>query len=122
MDAGHLSSAVLMLSGAAGVAIPERVADALDLPPRSARGRSETRAGLGGTYAALGALALIDGSPGAQRAVGATWLGAAAARLLALKLDRPRTDAAYWSYLVLEVGLGAAALATASRRPQTSRT
>lgn len=121
MDAGQLSSAVLMLSGAAGVAIPDRVAEALDLPPRSARGRAETRAGLGGTYAALGAFALLDGSRGAQAAVGATWLGAGAVRLAALKVDRPRTDAAYWAYLALELGLGSAAILTARRR-QTSTT
>ncbi len=116
MDAGHLSSAALMLSGAAGVAIPARVAEALDLAPGSPRGIAETRAGLGGTYAALGAFALFSGSVGAQRAVGATWLGAGAVRLAALVADRPRTDAAYWAYLAAELGLGAAALMTAGRR------
>ena len=116
MDAGHLASAVLMASGVAGAAIPARVAEALDLPVSTSRGLAETRAGLGGTYAALGALALIDGSAGAQRAVGATWLGAGAVRIAALKVDRPRTDAAYWTYLALELGLGTAAVLTARRR------
>ena len=116
MDAGHLSSAALMLSGAAGVAIPGSVSEALDLTAGSGRGLAETRAGLGGTYAALGGFALLSGSAGAQRAVGATWLGAGAVRLAALKLDRPRTDAAYWTYLALELGLGTAALVTAGRR------
>lgn len=74
----RLSSAALLASGLAGVMIPERVAAALDLPPTSARGRAEARAGLGGTYAALGAYGLLSRSPGASRAVGVTWLGAAA--------------------------------------------
>jgi hypothetical protein len=30
-----------------------------------------------------------------------------------LVLDRPRTDSAFWAYLAVEVGLGAAALAGA---------
>lgn len=116
MDTGHLSSLALLASGLAGVAIPDRVADALELPIGTARGRVETRAGLGGTYAALGAFGLLSGSAGAQRAVGATWLGAGAVRLAALRTDRPRTDAAYWTYLGLELGLGTAALVTAGRR------
>ena len=95
--------------------IPERVTSALDLPPSSARGRAEARAGLGGTYLALGALGMLSGNPMAQRAVGVTWLGAAAARLAALRLDAPKTDWTYWSYLALEVGLGAAAVVGSSR-------
>lgn len=110
MNLARLSSASLLISGLAGVAIPQRVALALDLPPSSPRGRAEARAGLGGTYAALGGWALLSASPMARRAVGVTWLGAAAARLAALKLDRPDTDVSYWAYLALEVGLGSAAL------------
>jgi hypothetical protein len=116
MDTGHLSSLALMLSGAAGVAIPERVTAALDLPPTSPRGLTEARAGLGGTYAALGGYALLSRSAGAQRAVGATWLGAGAVRLVGLRTDRPRTDAVYWLSLAMELGLGATALLTAGRR------
>ncbi|MFL6158953.1 MAG: hypothetical protein ACJ72D_22930 [Marmoricola sp.] len=116
MDAGHLSSAALMLSGAAGIAIPSRFAEALDLTPGSGRGITETRAGLGGTYAALGAFALLSGSAGAQRAIGATWLGAGVVRLAAKRTDRPSTDVIYWGSLAMELGLGAAALATAARR------
>ncbi|RNL60720.1 hypothetical protein EFK50_20660 [Nocardioides marmoriginsengisoli] len=116
MDAGHLSSLALMLSGAAGIAIPGRVSDALDLTAGTARGVAETRAGLGGTYAALGAFALLSESAGAQRAVGATWLGAGVVRIASLRIDRPRTDGAYWAYLVAELGLGTAALVAARKR------
>ena len=107
MDTGHLASATLMLSGAAGIAIPDRFSEALDLPATTGRGITETRAGLGGTYAALGAYALLSRSAEAQRAIGATWLGAGVV---------PRTDAIYWGSLALELGLGTAALLTAGRR------
>jgi hypothetical protein len=105
-----------MLSGAAGVVMPKRVAAQLELPATSGRGVAETRAGLGGTYAALGGWALASSEPGAQTAVGVTWLGAAAARVASLAVDRPRTDWTFWAYLAAEVGLGASALASAARR------
>jgi hypothetical protein len=108
-----VSSAALMLSGVAGVVMPERVASALQLTPTSSRGIAETRAGLGGTYAALGGFALVSRRPGADAAVGAAWLGAAAARVASLAIDRPRTDSAFWAYLAAEVGFGAMALVAA---------
>jgi hypothetical protein len=119
MNLGHVSSAALMLSGAAGVVVPGRVASALQLTPASSRGIAETRAGLGGTYAALGGWALVSGRRPAVAAVGVTWLGAAAARLVSLAIDRPRTDATFWAYLAAEVGFGAIALA-AARGPLAS--
>ncbi len=115
---GQVSSAALMLSGMAAVVAPRRVAAALALSPVSNRGSAETRAGLGGTYAALGAAALASRDPAFQAAVGVTWLGAAAVRLAALVLDRPQTDAAYWAYLVAEIGFGAGALAGTAKRPR----
>jgi hypothetical protein len=112
----RLSCAALLASGVAGVVMPEQVAAALELPATSGRGRAETRAGLGGTYAALGGWALISSNPVAQRAVGMTWLGAAGARLLSLKLDRPETDWTFWAYLAAEVGLGVGALGIGRHR------
>ena len=110
MNLGRVSSAALMASGLAGVFMPTRVAAALELPAETARGVAETRAGLGGTYAALGGWALLSRDTTAQAAVGVVWLGAAAARLGSLRLDRPRTDLAFWAYLAVEVSLGTAAL------------
>jgi hypothetical protein len=104
-----------MASGLAGVVMPGSVSTALELPAVTARGMAETRAGLGGTYAALGGWALVSRDPTAQAAVGVVWLGAAAARLGSLVLDRPRTDPAFWAYLAVEITLGAAALAGAER-------
>lgn len=77
---------------------------------------AETRAGLGGTYAALGGWALVSRNPAAHAAVGVTWLGAAAVRLASLVVDCPRTDWTFWGYLAAEIGLGAGALVSASRR------
>jgi hypothetical protein len=114
MRLGRVSSAALMLSGIAAVLTPSSVASALDLAPGSSRGIAETRAGLGGTYAALGGWALVSRDRAAQTAVGVTWLGAAAVRLGSMVVDRPRTDFAFWAYLAAEIGFGATALASAS--------
>jgi hypothetical protein len=112
MNLGRVSSAALMLSGLSAVVAPTRVVAALDLSAASDRGITETRAGLGGTYAALGGWALVSRDRSAQTAVGVTWLGAAAVRLASLVIDRPRTDRAFWGYLAAEIGFGAIALAS----------
>jgi len=112
MDVSRLSSAALMMSGVAGVVMPESVASALDLPATTGRGMAETRAGLGGTYAALGGWALLSRNPAARTAVGVTWLGAAGARLASLILDQPETDRSFWAYLAAEIGFGIGALVT----------
>jgi hypothetical protein len=110
MKPGSLSSAALMVSGLAGVLMPQRVGAALELPPMSDRAVAETRAGLGGTYAALGAWGLLTRDQGVQRAIGFTWLGAAGARLWALRKDEPKANWTYWSFLAAELGLGVAAV------------
>ena len=113
MNLGRLSSAALMLSGVAAVVNPQGVADALHLTAGDARGMTETRAGLGGTFAALGGWALVSRDPGAEAAVGVTWLGAAAVRVATRQIDRPPATASYWAYLGLEVACGTASLASA---------
>jgi hypothetical protein len=116
MNVGRVSSAALMLSGLAGVFTPTKVAASLGLTASSGRGVAETRAGLGGTYAALGAWALVSRRPAAHTAVGVLWLGAAAARIGALIVDDPHPDGTYWAYLAAELGFGAAALISAIRQ------
>ena len=106
MKAARLSAAALCASGVAAVIAPDSVARALRLSPIDRRGIAETRAGLGGTYAALGAWALVSPSRTARRAVGVTWLGAAATRLASLRVDEPETDATYWAYLAAELVFG----------------
>ena len=105
-----------MLSGVAAVADPKGVMAALHLTADDARGVTETRAGLGGTYAALGGWALVSREPAADVAVGMTWLGAAGVRVATRSVDRPSVTASYWVYLGLEVACGAVSLASAIAR------
>jgi hypothetical protein len=121
MNAGRLSSAALMLSGAAAVMNPQGVAAALHLTAGDARGVAETRAGLGGTYAALGGWALVSREPAADTAVGMTWLGAAVVRVATRRIDRPQVTVSYWVYLGLEVTCGTASLASAITRRRDAR-
>ncbi|HVA60187.1 MAG TPA: hypothetical protein VNG13_06590 [Mycobacteriales bacterium] len=116
---GRTSSAALALSGIAIAAMPRRTAATLGLTASSARGLAETRAGLGGTFAGLGLWAFARGSSDAYTAVGMTWLGAAALRLAALRLDRPDPDWSYWAYLAAELSLGVGAVAAGGRRAST---
>ncbi|MDP9118076.1 MAG: hypothetical protein M3O28_12610 [Actinomycetota bacterium] len=116
MNFGRLSSAALCASGVAGIAVPQDFLKALDLAATSPRGIAETRLGLGGTFAGLGGWALLSGAPAAHRAVGMTWLGAAAVRMASVKIDRPRTDWTYWAYLTGELGLGSASMIASFRR------
>ena len=112
---GRLSALALAGSGLAIALMPSRTGTVLAIPATTTRGTAETRAGLGGTFAALGLWAALRGSRDAYSAVGMTWLGAAAFRLLSLRLDEPETDATYWAYLAGELVLGAAGVAARGR-------
>ena len=63
----------------------------------------------------MAAYAFVSRSRGAQLAVAATWLGAAASRLLAIKLHDPEIDRTYWATLALELTLGCAGVWAASQ-------
>jgi hypothetical protein len=120
MRAGALSSIALLGSGVAAIVAPERVLPSLHLSSSDARGSAEVRAGLGGTFAALGAYGLLSRSPAARRAVGVTWLGAAVARLYSLQEDQPETDATFWGFLAGEVVMGLDGLRAHQPRRSTS--
>lgn len=120
MKPGALSSLALLGSGVAAIVAPDRILPALHLSSNDPRGSAEVRAGLGGTFAALGAYGLVSRSPAARRAVGVTWLGAALARLYALQEDQPETDATFWAYFGGEVVLGLGALRAHQPRRSTS--
>jgi hypothetical protein len=112
---GAVSSAGIAASGI-GIALdPKRAAQALAITPTSSRGVAEIRAGIGGTFAALGLWALLRGTPDAYTAVGVTWLGAAAVRTLAIRVDEPQKDVTYWGYLAAELTLGVAGLMARGR-------
>jgi hypothetical protein len=116
MNLGRLSSAALFASGIGAIVVPEQVLNALDMSSSSSRGVTEARVGFGGTFAALGGYALFSRAPAAQRAVGATWLGAGLVRLATRKVDRPREDWTYWAFLAGELGLGSMALLSSVKR------
>jgi hypothetical protein len=112
---GRTSSAALAASGLAIALMPRRAGAALDLAASSSRGVAETRAGLGGTFAALGLWALVRGSAEAYTAVGVTWLGAAGLRAVSLAVDKPDTDWMFWAYLTAELTLGITAVLAGPR-------
>jgi hypothetical protein len=116
MRLGTMSAAALGASGLAIALMPDRTAKALQIAPQSARGITETRVGLGGTYAGLGLWALGRGTSDAYTAVGATWLGAAAFRAWSMQKDEPETDATFWAYLAGETLLGLAGVLARGRR------
>ena len=105
---GAVSSLALAASGVGIILQPRQAVSTLGLSVASARGIAETRAGLGGTFAALGLWTLARHNRDAYTAAGVTWLGAAALRLASLRLDRPETDATFWAYLAAELSLGVA--------------
>lgn len=109
MKLGRLASGSLLVAGLAGVTMPERVGEAMSLPPVGPRGRAEMRA-LNGTFAALGAWAFVTDSPAARTAVGITWLGAGVVRAGTRQLDNPEADPSYWAFLGCEVGFGLAGI------------
>jgi hypothetical protein len=113
---GFASSAAMAASGIAIALMPGRTSEALQISAVSSRGVAELRAGVGGTFAALGVWAMLRQTSDAYTAVGVTWLGAAVVRVLALRVDEPETDLSFWAFLTGEVTLGAAGLVDGGRR------
>jgi hypothetical protein len=111
-----VTSAVALGASGVGIALdPQRAGAVMRIPPASARGITEMRAGVGGTFAALGAWALLRGTSDAYTAVGVTWLGAAVVRVLSMKADEPETDASFWAFLAAETTLGLAGVVARGR-------
>jgi hypothetical protein len=112
---GFTSALGLSASGV-GIALdPRRAGEVMRMPPMSARGVTEMRAGVGGTFAALGAWAMLRGTRDAYTAVGVTWLGAAAVRAISMQTDKPEKDATFWAFLGLETTLGLAGILAGDR-------
>jgi hypothetical protein len=78
------------------------IAQTLDTP----RGVAEFRVAHGGGFLAMSVFALIANQPLVYMLLGAGWLGAAGARLLAILLDKPPLNATYIASLVFEVAFG----------------
>jgi hypothetical protein len=115
---GFTSALGLSASGV-GIALdPRRAGQVMRMPPMSARGVTEMRAGVGGTFAALGAWAMLRGTRDAYTAVGVTWLGAAAVRAISMQTDQPEKDNTFWAFLGMETALGVAGLLAGGRKPK----
>jgi hypothetical protein len=118
---GFTSSLALAASGV-GIALdPQRAGAVMRIPPASARGTTEMRAGVGGTFAALGAWALLRGSSDAYTAVGVTWLGAAVVRAVSMQVDEPDKDATFWAFLAGETVFGLAGILAGGRSSRRER-
>jgi hypothetical protein len=115
------SSALALAASGVGIALdPARAGAVMRMPPASARGITEMRAGVGGTFAALGAWALLRGTTDAYTAVGVTWLGAAAVRAVSMQIDEPEKDASFYAFLGAETVLGIAGLLARGRGSKKS--
>jgi hypothetical protein len=117
----RLPAAALFASGLAGVLIPADFIDNIELDARSPRGLAEARAGLGGTYAGLGAVGVVAGTRSVDVAIGATWLGAGVVRAGAWQRERFPAHWTYWSYLGGEFVLGGLAVSSAIGRSSRAR-
>ena len=78
------------------------IAQTLDTP----RGVAEFRVVHGGGFLAMSVYALAANDPRVYMVLGLGWLGAAAARVLAIPFDKPPLDVRYVGSLVFEVALG----------------
>ena len=102
----HLIGTIALLAyGLTSIVAPKHIAPFIAHEIPTPRGVAEFRI-LGGFFSALSAFALYAQNPQVFMALGVAWLGAAAMRLVALLLDRPKFDAAYISFFVSEILLG----------------
>jgi len=105
---GYIAGAILTASGLSGVLIPQQIAPVIETALSKGRATAEFRVAYG-AMGGVGVWSLIAADAEVFKAVGALWFAAAAVRLVALAVDRPRSNATYWAFLALEVGLGLAA-------------
>jgi len=117
-----IASALALTASGVGIALdPVRAGALMRIPPTTQRGITEMRAGVGGTFAVLGAWALLRGTSDAYTAVGMTWLGAAAVRGYSLQTDKPETDSTFWAFLALESGMAVAGLLAGGRGKKAAK-
>lgn len=91
--------------GLLGLVRPDVAADIVGVVPEGALGRSEIRATYGGLFLGLGAACLWLRSPEAYLVVALAWLSAAAARLVAMGIERTLSKENVVG-VVVEAGIG----------------
>ena len=83
-----LGASVSVIAGLLGLIWPQRVSTVIGLQLPGPLGISEFRATYGGLFVGAGAAVLSIGTSDAALVLGAAWLGAFAARVLSLVIDR----------------------------------
>ncbi len=86
--------------------LPHIVAKLIAQDLNSPRGIAEFRIVNGGYFAGLSIFALIANQPLLYTALGIGWLGAGAARVLSIALDRPKLEPIYLGLLAFEIVMG----------------
>jgi len=106
-DILHIIGTLSLLGYAIGsLFLPHVVAKLIAQNLDSPRGIAEFRIVNGGYFAGLSIFALVVNQPLVYAALGIGWLGAAAVRVLALALDRPRLEPLYFALLTFEIVMG----------------
>jgi len=98
--------------GMLGLVRPEVAADLVGVVPEGSLGRSEIRATYGGLFLGLGGACLWLRSPEAYLVVALAWLSAAAARLVAIAIER-NVSKENAVGVVVEAGIGGLLMAGA---------
>ncbi len=83
-----LGASVSVLAGLLGLIWPQQVSRVVGLELPGRLGVSEFRATYGGLFIGAGVAVLVIGSADAALVLGAAWLGAFAARVVSLVVDR----------------------------------
>lgn len=100
-----IGTLALLLYGFIALFFPRRSAPFIALTLDSPRGVAEFRVIHGG-FLGMSVFALIVNDPLVYMLLGIGWLGAAAARLLAIPLDNPPLNATYVVSVVFEAAFG----------------
>ena len=85
---GYVGASVSVFAGVAGLLFPARVSQVIGLALPGRLGVSEFRATYGGLFIGAGIAVLAIGTTEAALVLGFAWLGAFAARLLSVAVDR----------------------------------
>lgn len=86
--AAYLGTAISVMAGILGLLFPMRVSRVIGVSLPARLGVSEFRATYGGLVIGAGSAVLVIGSRKAAFVLGLAWLGAFAARLLSVAVDR----------------------------------
>ena len=104
-NSAAVGAAISVLAGALGLLFPARVSSVIGLGLPGRLGVSEFRATYGGLFIGSGASVLLIGSTEAALVLGFAWLGAFAARLLSVVIDRS-VSRENLAGLGIELGIG----------------